>query len=46
MWEFTSSTHNQFGMHIVILAAFIDGDGDPAVTLCVWGIIVTYLTIK
>jgi len=35
MQEFTSSTHNQFGMCIVVLAVFIDGDGDPAVTLCV-----------
>ena len=44
MQEFTSSTHNQFGMHIVVLAVFIDGDGDPVVTLCVWGIIFTHIS--
>jgi len=25
----------QFGMRIVILSAFVDGDGDPAITLWV-----------
>jgi hypothetical protein len=31
--EFTSSAYKQFGMRVVILAAFADGDGDPAMTL-------------
>lgn len=31
--EFTSSVRRQFGMHAVVLAAFIDADGDPSYTL-------------
>ena len=31
--EFTSVAHTQFGMRIVVLASFIDGDGDPSITL-------------
>ncbi len=31
--EFTSSAYNQFGMRVVVLAAFIDAEGDPSMTL-------------
>ncbi len=31
--EFTSSAYNQFGMHVVVLAAFIDAEGDPSMML-------------
>jgi hypothetical protein len=31
--EFTSTSYNQFGMRIIILRAFIDDEGDPAMTL-------------
>ena len=33
--EFSSMACKQFGMRIVILSAFVDGDGDPAITLWV-----------
>jgi hypothetical protein len=33
--EFTSLVHREFGMRIVVLAAFVDGDGDPSMTLWV-----------
>jgi hypothetical protein len=33
--EFTSSSYNQFGMRVVVLAAFMDSDGDPSITLWV-----------
>ncbi len=29
----TSLAYNQFGMHVVVLAAFIDAKGDPSMTL-------------
>jgi hypothetical protein len=35
MKEFSSAVHNQFGMRIVILAAYVDEDGDSAITLWV-----------
>jgi hypothetical protein len=35
--EFTSAAYGQFGMRIVILAACLDIDGEPAVSLCVRG---------
>jgi hypothetical protein len=31
--EFTSLVHKEFGMRIVILAAFVDRDGDPSMSL-------------
>jgi hypothetical protein len=31
--EFTSSAYKQFGMHVVVLAAFMDGEGDSSATL-------------
>lgn len=31
--EFASSAYNQFGMRVVVLAAFVDGEGDPSVAL-------------
>lgn len=31
--EFTSSAYNQFGMRVVVLAAFVDAEGDPSITL-------------
>ena len=31
--EFTSAVNKQFGMHTVVLAAFVDADGDPSYTL-------------
>ena len=33
--EFTSSTYKDFGMRVVVLAAFKDGEGDPSMTLYV-----------
>jgi hypothetical protein len=33
--EFTSLVHKEYGMRIVVLAAFIDGDGDPSMSLWV-----------
>ncbi|KAF8486612.1 hypothetical protein F5888DRAFT_1640084 [Russula emetica] len=33
MREFTSSVYHQFGMRIVVLAAYIDADGDSSMTL-------------
>jgi hypothetical protein len=33
--EFTSSAYSQFGMRVVVLAAFIDGQGDPSIALWV-----------
>jgi hypothetical protein len=33
--EFTRSAYNQFGMCVVILAAFVDNEGDPSITLYV-----------
>jgi hypothetical protein len=31
--EFASIAYNQFGMRVVVLAAYIDGEGDPSTTL-------------
>jgi len=31
--EFTSLAYNQFGMHVVVLAAFINAEGDPSMML-------------
>jgi hypothetical protein len=31
--DFTSTAYKQFGMRLVILAAFVDDDGDPAISL-------------
>jgi hypothetical protein len=31
--DFTSSSYNQLGMRVVVLAAYIDGEGDPSMTL-------------
>jgi hypothetical protein len=33
--EFTMSAYNQFGMHVVVLVAFVDTEGDPSITLWV-----------
>jgi hypothetical protein len=33
--EFSRYAYNQFGMRVAILAAYCDGDGDPAITLFV-----------
>lgn len=33
--EFTSAAYKQFGMRVVVLAAFVDREGDASVTLCV-----------
>jgi hypothetical protein len=33
--EFASSAYNQFGMRVVVLAAFEDVEGEPSMTLCV-----------
>jgi hypothetical protein len=33
--EFTSSVYKQFGMRVVVLAAYLDADGDPSMTLWV-----------
>ena len=34
--EFTSLVHKEFGMRIVVLAAFVDRDGDPSMSLWVY----------
>lgn len=31
--EFTSGVYNQFGMRVVVLAAYVDAEGDPATTM-------------
>jgi hypothetical protein len=31
--EFTSSAYNQFGMRVVVLAAFLGTDGEPLISL-------------
>ena len=31
--EFTSAINKQFGVHAVILTAFVDADGNPSYTL-------------
>ena len=31
--EFTSSSYKQFGMRVVVLAAYVDDEGDPAMAL-------------
>ena len=31
--EFTSAINKQFGMHAVVLTAFVDVDGDPSYML-------------
>jgi len=31
--EFTSSAYSQFGMHIMVLAAFTGSEGEPSMTL-------------
>jgi hypothetical protein len=31
--DFTSTAYQQFGMHLVILAAFLNDDDDPAISL-------------
>ena len=31
--EFTSTAYNQFGMRVVVLAAFLDDEGDPSMSL-------------
>jgi hypothetical protein len=31
--EFTSSAYNQFGIRVVVLAAYIDDEGDPSISL-------------
>jgi hypothetical protein len=31
--EFSSSAYNQFGMRVVVLAAFVDGKGEPSMSL-------------
>ena len=31
--EFASSAYNQFGMRVVILAAFVGDEGDPSITM-------------
>lgn len=33
--EFTSAANNQFGMRVVVLAAYRDSDGDPSMALWV-----------
>jgi hypothetical protein len=33
--EFTSSAYKQFGMRVVVLAAYLDTEGDPAMALWV-----------
>jgi hypothetical protein len=33
--EFTNSSYKQFGMQVVVLAAFVDDEGDPSMTLWV-----------
>jgi hypothetical protein len=31
--DFARYVYNQFGMRIAVLAAYCDGEGDPAITL-------------
>jgi hypothetical protein len=31
--EFTSAAYNQFGVRLVILATFLDGEGHPSISL-------------
>jgi len=33
--DFTSTAYNQFGMRLVILGAFVDDEGEPAISLWV-----------
>jgi hypothetical protein len=33
--EFSSLAYKQFGMRVVVLAAYIDAEGDPSMTLWV-----------
>ena len=33
--EFTQSAYKQFGMHVVVLVAFLDDKGDPSMALWV-----------
>ena len=33
--EFTSSAYKQFGMRVLVLAAFLDDEGDPSMALWV-----------
>ena len=31
--EFATAAYNQFGMRVVILAAFVGDEGDPSITM-------------
>ena len=33
--ELTQSAYKQFGMHVVVLVAFLDDEGDPSMALWV-----------
>ena len=37
--EFTHSSYQQFGMRVVVLAAYVDDGGDPLMTLWVYDLI-------
>jgi hypothetical protein len=31
--EFASAAYKQFGMRVIVLAAYVDSEGDPSITL-------------
>jgi hypothetical protein len=37
--DFTSTAYSQFGMRIVVLAAYVDGEGDNAMLLWVYKVL-------